>query len=127
MPTRFADLTTHDLIGFHQETPAVRSMLARLPAFDPSRFALRTDSNLAQLAAIRAGFGIGLCQVAIARRDPALVRVLDGIVLPLPLWIVMHEDLKNNARCRVVFDALADGMAGEGTDDPDGSPRPNRP
>ncbi len=85
-------------------------MTARLPGLDRRSFALRADSNLAQLAAVRAGFGIGLCQVAIARRDPALVRILADIVLLLPLWIVMHEDLKTSARHRAVFDALANGF-----------------
>ncbi len=113
VPARLADLTDHDLIGFDTETPAMRAMLAYLPNIDRSTFALRVDSNLAQLAAIRAGFGIGLCQVAIARRDPGLVRVLDTFTLPLPLWIVMHEDLKTSARYRVVFDALTAAVSAD--------------
>ena len=106
VPTRLADLANYDLIGFDTETPALRAMLAQLPGIVRSSFALRANSNLAQLAAIRAGFGIGLCQMTIARRDPELVRVLNTVTLPLPLWIVMHEDLKTSARYRVVFDAL---------------------
>jgi hypothetical protein len=27
------------------------------------------------------------------------------------MWIVMHEDLKTTTRCRVVFDALVEGLA----------------
>ncbi len=110
-------LTGHDLIGYDRETPSVRALAERLPAlarqaFARQAFALRTDSDLAQLAAIRAGFGIGICQVAVARRDPDLVRVLPGAVgIELGLWIVMHEDLRSSARCRAVFDALAEGLA----------------
>jgi DNA-binding transcriptional LysR family regulator len=110
-PASMEDLSAHDLIGYDAETPALRAMAARLPPLSRKGFALRTDSNLAQLAAIRAGFGIGLCQSAIARRDAALVRVLPSVALPLPLWIVMHEDLKTSARYRAVFDALAAGLA----------------
>jgi DNA-binding transcriptional LysR family regulator len=110
-PVTLADLSGHDVIGYDAETPALRAMASRLAPLDRQGFALRTDSNLAQLAAIRAGFGIGICQVAVARRDPALVRVLSKITLPLPLWIVMHEDLKTSARYRVVFDALAAGLS----------------
>jgi DNA-binding transcriptional LysR family regulator len=44
--------------------------------FSRDMFALRVDNNLAQLAAIRAGHGIGVCQVPIARRDADLVRLL---------------------------------------------------
>jgi DNA-binding transcriptional LysR family regulator len=110
-PASMEDLSAHDLIGYDAETPALRAMAARLPPLSRKGFALRTDSNLAQLAAIRAGFGIGLCQSAIARRDAALVRVLPSVALPLPLWIVMHEDLKTSALYRAVFDALATGLA----------------
>lgn len=110
-PASMLDLLTHDLIGYDSETPALRAMTDRLAPLVRQAFAFRADSNLAQLAAIRAGFGIGLCQLGIAQRDPALVRVLPDIALPLPLWIVMHEDLKTSARYRAVFDALAAGLA----------------
>ena len=110
-PANMTDLDAHDLIGFDTETPSLLAMAARLVPLDRPGFAFRADSNLAQLAAIRAGFGIGLCQLGIAQRDPDLVRVLPTVALPLPLWIVMHEDLKTSARFRAVFDALADGLA----------------
>ena len=110
-PAELTDLAAYDLIGYDSETPSLRAMAARLAPLDRKDFALRADSNLAQLAAIRAGFGIGICQVAVARRDPNLVRVVAGVTLPLPLWVVMHEDLKTSARYRTVFDALAGGLA----------------
>ena len=72
---------------------------------------MRTDSDLAQLALIRAGAGIGVCQAAIARRDEAIVRILPKqFSLPLETWITMHEDLRNSPRCRVTFDALVEGL-----------------
>ncbi len=111
-PDTLASLGHHDLIGFGRKTPPIRAIVDRFPFLDRAAFALRTDSDLAQLAAMRAGLGIGLCQVIIASRDPDLVRVLpDDFALALDLWIVMHEDLKTSARCRAVFDALAEGLA----------------
>lgn len=111
VPQSFADLKQHSLIGFDRETPAIRSMRQRVPGFDTSRFALRTDSDLAQMAAIKAGFGIGVCQIALARRETDLVRVLpEAFGLKLGTWIVMHENLRSTARYRVVFDALANGL-----------------
>jgi DNA-binding transcriptional LysR family regulator len=109
-PANMTDLDAHDLIGFDTETQALRAMAERLAPLDRPGFAFRADSNLAQLAAIRAGFGIGLCQVAVARRDSSLVRILPEAAIQLPLWIVMHEDLKTSARFRAVFDALATGL-----------------
>jgi hypothetical protein len=32
------------------------------------------------------------------------------VSIELGLWIVMHEDLKSNLACKVVFDALARGL-----------------
>ncbi len=111
-PLAVEDLSTHDLVGFDRETPALRAFVERYPFFSRAAFALATDSDSAQLAAICAGLGIGVCQVPIARGDPALVRLLpDAFDLSLDLWIVMHEDLRRSRRCRVVFDALVEGLA----------------
>jgi DNA-binding transcriptional LysR family regulator len=111
-PESRADLAGHALIGFDRETTVIRAMRSRLKGLERTEFALRADSDLAQLAAIRAGFGIGVCQVPLAARDPALVRVLPSLfALPLPSWVVMHEGMARNPRCRVVFDALADGLS----------------
>jgi DNA-binding transcriptional LysR family regulator len=111
VPDSLAALAGHDLIGHDTETPAIRAVAARYPALRRDAYALRVDSDVAQLAAIRAGFGIGFCQIAIAAADPALVRVLpDAFALDLETWVAMHEDLRSSARCRAVFDALVAEM-----------------
>jgi DNA-binding transcriptional LysR family regulator len=98
------------LIGFDQESAFVRSAMKSVPGLRRDSFSIRTDSDLAQLALIRAGAGIGFCQVAIARRG-GLVRLLPRqFTLALDTWITMHEDLRNSPRCRVTFDALVEGM-----------------
>jgi DNA-binding transcriptional LysR family regulator len=64
-----------------------------------------------QLALIRAGCGIGICQVPLAARDPQLVHLLaDDLALGLDTWLTMHEDLRNTPRCKVTFDALLVGL-----------------
>ncbi|GHC46112.1 LysR family transcriptional regulator [Neogemmobacter tilapiae] len=104
------DLADHDLIGYDRWTPALRRMLAEIPALTRESFALRVDHPLVQLAALRAGFGLGICQVQLAF---GLEQVLpDTIRIDLPVWAVMHEDLRQNAACRAVFDALVAGLAG---------------
>ena len=74
-------------------------------------FALAADSDLVQLAAIRAGFGIGVAQVGLPG-NARLRRLLPDAVAPtLPVWLVMHEDLRTSPRCRAAWDALAEGLA----------------
>jgi len=109
-PRRPEDLAAHALIGYDQPSAWVRQAEKSLGGIRREMFHLRTDSNVAQLALIRAGAGLGMCQVPLARRD-GLVRVLPMIRLPLETWVTMHEDLRASPRCRVAFDALAEGLA----------------
>jgi DNA-binding transcriptional LysR family regulator len=109
-PRNAAALAQHAVIGYDQTTEFIRDASKKLPAFTRDMFSIRADSDLAQLALIRAGAGIGACQVALARRD-ALVRVLPKVfALHLDTWIAMHEDLRASPRCRATFDALAAGL-----------------
>jgi len=109
-PRTLADLTKHTLIGFDEETPFLRAARKAVPAWNRDAFALRSDSDLAQLALIRAGAGIGVCQAALAKRDSQLIRVLPRHSLDLETWVAMHEDLRNSPRCKVTFDALWRGL-----------------
>jgi DNA-binding transcriptional LysR family regulator len=110
-PKTMADLANHAVIGFDQETAYIRSMRPAGMPYTREHFALRTDADLAAIAAIRAGFGIGICQVGIARRDPDLLRLFpDAFELNMDTWVVMHEDLRRSARTRALFDHLASGL-----------------
>ena len=111
IPQTLEDLRNHRTIAFDRETAFVRAMRKRVPLLDIMRPTLKADSNLAQLAMIRAGCGIGVCQVELARRDPNLVRLFPGdFELSLETFVVMHETMKTTPRCRVTFDALVEGL-----------------
>jgi DNA-binding transcriptional LysR family regulator len=112
MPASIADLKNHALIGFDQETDYIRNMQRRGLPLTRDMFSLCTDNQLAQLAAIRAGYGIGMCQTPLAESNPDLLPVLPhAIKSEIETWIVMHEDLRSSERCRIVFDALASGVS----------------
>lgn len=113
-PHTLADLQQHVLIGFDREMPALREMRSNARGgmvYARANFALRTDSGLVRLAAIRAGYGIGVYQHALARRE-RLVRVLPNeCALDMETWLVMHEDLRADHRVRLVYNYLAEALA----------------
>jgi DNA-binding transcriptional LysR family regulator len=110
-PASLEELGGHVLIGYDRPPPFARAALRRWPWFAREHIALRTDSDVAQLALIRAGAGIGICQAALARRTPGLVRLLpEAFALSLETWVTMHEDLRDSPRCRVTFDALVEAL-----------------
>ncbi len=112
VPASLDELATHSLIGYDHETEYLRRLRKQFPIMARSRFAMRTDSDLAQLAAIRAGYGIGVCQAALAARDGQLVRLLPkAFAIELDTWLAMHEDLRDSPRCAVTFAALAEGLS----------------
>ena len=110
-PRSLADLASHCVIGFDRDNSAFRGLGGYAGTLTRESFGLRCDSDLGQLAALRAGVGIGGCQDNIARRTPELVAVMPSAFhYALEVWLVMHEDLKSTRRVRLLFDHLAMGL-----------------
>ncbi len=110
-PKTLTDLASHSLIGFDMETPFLRAAGTRLGGWKREGFAYRCDSNLAQMALVRAGAGIGVYQSGLADREKNLVRVLKKEMnMRMATWVTMHSDLRHSARCKTVFDALVSGL-----------------
>lgn len=106
-PSSLEDLARFALIGPDRETFYLEVLRQRGLDLRREMCALRTDSQLAQLGAIRAGFGVGVCQIPLGRRDPDLTHVLpDAFCYGMETWIAMHEDLRRIGRVRAVFDHL---------------------
>jgi DNA-binding transcriptional LysR family regulator len=109
MPRRLEELDGHPLIGF-DTTPSVSRPLNLPPVVRRERFAFRCDSDLGQLAAIRAGFGIGVCQYGIAIAPPLVSILPRELRFELEMWVVMHEVLRTTARVKLMFDHLVAGL-----------------
>ena len=111
MPRSLADLPNHCVIGFDRDDRSFRAAGEISRRLTREDFGFRTDSDIAQLAALRAGVGIGGCQENIARRTPELVPVLpNALQYALEVWLVMHANLKATRRVRLLFDHLAVGL-----------------
>jgi DNA-binding transcriptional LysR family regulator len=110
-PRSLADLASHCVIGFDRDNSSFRGAGDFARTLTSETFGFRCDNDLAQLAALRAGAGVGGCQENIARRTPELVAVLPSAFhYALEVWLVMHEDLKATRRVRLLFDHLAVGL-----------------
>lgn len=108
LPQRPEELAAFYTIGFDRDPEGVRSAGGRAATLRREHFRLRCDSAAAQLAAVRAGLGIGGCQLNIARRDPELQRVLPRhFAFHRELWLVMHKDSRAVRRVRLLYEHLA--------------------
>ena len=105
-PRSLEELLTHPIIGFDRAAN-MRSLPKSPIPLTRELFAFRCDSDIGQYAALRAGFGIGVCQNSLAKRD-GLTPLLPGALdFKLGVWLVMHRDLKSSRRVRLLFDHLA--------------------
>jgi DNA-binding transcriptional LysR family regulator len=113
-PRKLAELAGWPLIGPDQDRATWRALAAT--GFDAprSQFVVRSDNDLVQLAAVRAGLGIGVCQLPLAAKDPNLERVLPRFSLSLEVFVVMHEDQRKAPKVRRVFDHLVSELAAYG-------------
>lgn len=77
-----------------------------------ANFSCYADHAMTQWALVRQGMGIGAMADEIARDTPGVVRVLvDVPPVRFPIWLVTHRELRTSRPIRVVFDALAKGLA----------------
>jgi DNA-binding transcriptional LysR family regulator len=77
-----------------------------------ANFSCYADHSMATWALVRHGMGIGAMVEEIARVTPGVVRVLDDVPpVRFPVWLVTHRELRTSRRIRVVFEALAQGLA----------------
>ncbi|MDY7533844.1 LysR family transcriptional regulator [Pseudomonas sp. Bout1] len=109
-PDTVAQLHGYPLIGPDRNVLEIEFLRER--GFDCSapNALIRTDDHLAQLAALRAGLGIGVCSRQVAQRH-GLVRVLPGQVdFNVDVWIAMHQDVRKVQRIALVFDALGGAL-----------------
>ncbi len=111
-PTDAMDLLNHQLIGYDQVTTILKGFRAFGETVTRENFALRTDDNVVQWQAVRAGLGIGFVADYLANTDRTVKRVLPDFRIPdLPVWLTTHREIHGNPRIRRVYDFLAAELA----------------
>jgi DNA-binding transcriptional LysR family regulator len=105
-------LRGHDLVGYDRSPLLEQGFRAGGIDIGREGFATRSDDNLAYLALVRAGCGIGVAQASLVDADPELVALDLGLAIPrLPLWLTAHEATRQTPRVSFVWKRLAEGLA----------------
>ena len=106
------DLVGHELIGSDTDTAILEGFKAMGYEATRDLFALRTDDLILQWQAVRAGLGIGFVASYMARTDADVVQVLPDMlrIPPLPMWLVVHREIRTSQLMRSVFDFLAQAL-----------------
>lgn len=111
-PQRVEELDGHAIIEFDGEVAnnhAARWLRSVAPR---ATVAARGNSMMGVLAAVRSGFGLAPLPMLLASAEDGLVPVLAPIPeLDSKIYLVMHADLRRNARVRAFCDFLAAEVA----------------
>lgn len=113
VPREPADLLNHELIGGDRNDDILRGFAAMGHQVSRELFALRTDDLVAAWQAVRAGLGVGFAADYLLRTEPEVVPLLPMLRIPqLPLWLVVHREVRSSPRIRAVYDVLAQALPG---------------
>ncbi len=104
------DLHHHDIIGLDRSDLLIRAFAGRDIHLRREGFALRTDDAMLAWGLLLAGAGIGIAQVVLANRHHDLEQIDAGKLGALPVWLVMSEEVRSNARVRRVADFLSSAL-----------------
>ena len=108
-----ATLRQHAWVGYDRSDQMLRGFRAAEIVVDKTMFGFRCDNQIVAWQAVLAGLGIGVMAQRVAAQFPQVLRVLPKVVIaPMPLWLTAHRELRGTPRLRVVFDALAQALAG---------------
>lgn len=112
-PREPADLLAHRLVGFDRDETMRRGFVASGIAATREHFALRTDDQVAYVHLIASGAGIGFLTHYVARQLEGVRAVVPGLrIAALPVWLVVHREIRGNRVVRRVFDFLAERLPG---------------
>jgi len=110
-PCSVEEIDGHAIIGFDSDTPKIQGRVDLGRPITRDMFSLRSDNQVAQLAAIRAGLGIGVCHSGLAERYGLQPVLPDRFCMEMEMWLCMLEGLRTTRRMRLMFDHLAKGLA----------------
>jgi len=110
-PRCMDDILNHELIGNDSLDTIVRGAKAQGYAIKPQHFSLRCDDLMVHWHAVCAGYGLGFLGIFQGKAAPQLVRLLPELnIPPMPVWLVVHREIRTNPLIRASFDFLAQSI-----------------
>jgi DNA-binding transcriptional LysR family regulator len=99
-------------IGFDHSDTFRKGLEAALGlSLAQASFPLLSASQHVQWALVKEGAGIGIMLSEVGDAEPSVRRVLRELPgIPIPMWLVSHQDVRTSRRLRVVADLLADAL-----------------
>ena len=111
LPKRPADLANANLMGF--EDPHFSSYLREIGipiATEDLRIVSEAVVVIWEMA--KRGMGVALMMRKVAERTPGVVNLLpDMAPIPVPIWLVTHQELQSSPRIRLVQAIVAEELA----------------
>ncbi len=113
IPKTMDEFSAHRFIGFDISPLFIEGAKRMGMKFKREDFQIRTDSIMVQNQCAMAGLGLVVMQDQLAGKVPNLKKISLDFDLPqLPLYIVAQQELRASRKLRVVYDGLAEGLAG---------------
>jgi len=111
-PSKLEDLGRIPFIGLHPDAvSAIEEKL--LESMKPYlRYSLISHAWTSVFAGVRVGEGIGIVPTFMGDRETTLERLRVVAPISAPIWLVIHPDLKTNARIKVLIEEL-DALCGD--------------
>ncbi len=112
-PEKTTDLPRHLFIGYGAQLRQLEENRWLEALAGDARFILRSDDTFTRQAAADAALGLAVLPHVLAQRSSQLQQVLETEALPSkPIWLVVHQDLRQVARVRAVLEWLAEFIKG---------------
>jgi DNA-binding transcriptional LysR family regulator len=110
-PSRAEELAQHDLVGLDADDRLIQGLRDAGLLLTRKAFAVRCDDQVACTRFVEQGAGIGFMPLFVARQLTAVERVLPSLSAPaLPVWLVVHREIKGNPLIRTVYDDMANAV-----------------
>jgi DNA-binding transcriptional LysR family regulator len=113
LPAHIEELSGHRLVGYVDDLVANPSLDYAAEIWPEWKARFAVSSALGQVAAVRAGAGIGILHSFIARQDETLVALDIAPPIRRNYWLVYHESMRAVRRIAVVAAFIADAVQKE--------------